>query len=304
MRLTNIKDDLFVYRGIGSAYSHHGELLQGVFSDQQGRLCHGLVTMPVRQKGSDVNFSHDRFLNELEVFPRHKTKALTAAKLTLDYFGISNSGQLYVDTYVEEGAGLGSSTADIVATCYAIANTFSLPISEQQIAKIAVMAECASDPLMFRNEVMLYAQREGRIIETLGSQLPSFGLISFSLGNPIATCNYSPKYSKDDIADFSYLLSLLRRAVDSSDVRLLGQVGVLSAQINQRFLPKLYFDEILNIVKINQLPGLQIAHSGNRVGILFSLNDSDKAARIIDTKNRLLHLGIRHVDIVNDVLNE
>ena len=291
------------FRGIGSAYSHHGELLQGVFRDQQGKLCHGLVTMPIQQRGAEVSFSYDRFLSQLAVFPKHKTKALTAAQLTLDYFGLSHSGQLYIDTYVAEGAGLGSSTADVVATCYAIANAFNLPISEQQVAKIAVMAECASDPLMFRKGVMFYAQREGRVIEVLGDRLPSFGLISFSLGEPVATCCYSPKYSGSDIDDFSYLLSLLRQAVDSADVRLLGKVGMLSAKINQRFLPKPYFDDILDIVEINQLPGLQIAHSGNRVGLLFSAEDSDKAERIIDTKNRLLRLGIRHVDIVNDVLN-
>lgn len=298
MGLTNVSDDFFAYQGLGSAYCHHGEILQGVFEDQQGKRCQGLVTMPIRQEGAQVSFSYDRFMNGLVVYPKQKTKALTAAKLTLDFFGLPCSGRLQIDTYVTEGAGLGSSTADVVATCYAVASALNLPLSEEQVAKIAVMAELASDPLMFDSGVMLYAQREGRIIEILGESLPSVGLLSFSLGDPIPTCDYSPNYRNSDINYFSYLLSLLRQAVESSDINLLGKVGVMSAQINQRFLPKPYFEDVLEIVEINQLPGLQIAHSGNRAGIVFSPYDSDKAERILDTKNRLLRLGIREVEMI------
>lgn len=42
--------------GTGHAPCHHGELLQGVFLDADGRRCAGLVTLPMAGPGSRAEF--------------------------------------------------------------------------------------------------------------------------------------------------------------------------------------------------------------------------------------------------------
>ncbi|TIV97685.1 MAG: hypothetical protein E5V77_12645, partial [Mesorhizobium sp.] len=42
--------------GFGQAIGHHGELLQGVFEDTDGRLCRGLITLPFASRQSTATF--------------------------------------------------------------------------------------------------------------------------------------------------------------------------------------------------------------------------------------------------------
>src|SRR5579862_9572530 len=42
--------------GVGRAYAHHGELLQGMFADGAGRLRRALVTLPQPSLGSRATF--------------------------------------------------------------------------------------------------------------------------------------------------------------------------------------------------------------------------------------------------------
>jgi len=295
-------NDQEVRYGTGSAPCHHGEILQGVFEEENGVNTQALVTLPMDRIGSSVMFSVDPGARETGVIPRHKKKALSAAVSTLKFLGASNiHGNLHIDTFVNEGSGLGSSTSDVVATCYAVANALGQYITPELVARISVMAERASDSTMHVGNTVLFAQQEGRIIETLGPEIPKLSILSFSLGPPIATCtNRVPEYTREDLQMFKRLLGMLRRGLECSDVKIIARVGLLSAKINQRFIEKPFFDEVVSIVETNYLAGLQIAHSGNRVGLIFCPDDRDVVERVIDTKKRLASLGIgnvRYMDI-------
>ncbi|RWE76169.1 MAG: kinase, partial [Mesorhizobium sp.] len=43
--------------GTGTAIAHHGELIQGVFKDDGGRLHRGLVTLPIAGLRSEATFA-------------------------------------------------------------------------------------------------------------------------------------------------------------------------------------------------------------------------------------------------------
>src|SRR6185295_10062531 len=103
------------------------------------------------------------------------------------------------------------------------------------IADLAVRAEIASDPLMFGDRVVLFAHREGHIIEDLGDCLPPLEVVGFNTdphGNGINTLAYKPaRYSWWDIEAFRAIIGLMRRAVQTQSSQLVGRVASASARI-------------------------------------------------------------------------
>ena len=167
--------------GFGMTDAHHGELLQGVFISSAGRLSRGLVTLPCNKFHSQAIFSpHQGTTVNLDIRPQNKSKAKQAAQLTLKHLGVDLGGELHIWTNIPIGLGLGSSTADVVATSIAVANALGKNLSPETIAKIAVDAETASDSIMFGNCATLFAQREGLVIEDFGNSLPPLEILGFN----------------------------------------------------------------------------------------------------------------------------
>ncbi len=95
-------------RGTGHAIGHHGELIQGVFEDEQGRLHRGLVTIPLDGLRSTAQLILNESAN-LSVVPREKTKALRGAHLTLEQLGRAKAGGLLrIESNIPVGHGYGS----------------------------------------------------------------------------------------------------------------------------------------------------------------------------------------------------
>lgn len=150
-------------RGEGHAIGHHGELIQGVFEDEQGRLHRGLVTIPLDGLRSTAQL----ILNEsaiLSVVPREKTKALRAAHLTLEQLGRAKAGGLLrIESNIPVGHGYGSSTADVVASIRAAAAALGTKLPPASISRLAVAAETASDATAFETEALLLRSGKGRL---------------------------------------------------------------------------------------------------------------------------------------------
>jgi uncharacterized protein involved in propanediol utilization len=72
---------------------------------------------------------------------------------------------------------------------------------------------------------------------------------------------------------------LFRRAIHAQDADLLGHVATASARINQRYLPKQHFDVLLHISRDAGACGVQVAHSGNLMGVLINAKEPDAAER-------------------------
>lgn len=107
--------------------------------------------------------------------------------------------------------------------------------------RIAVAAETASDSTLFTQQAVLFAQRDGEVIEAFRKSLPRISLVSVNCApdTEISTLDFQPaQYLPEDIEAFRPLRSLLRVAIDTGDLRALGRVTTASALINQRFLPK------------------------------------------------------------------
>ncbi|MFD9031944.1 GHMP kinase [Streptomyces sp. NPDC059567] len=268
-----------VSTGTGYAPCHHGEILQGVFLDAEGRRCAGLVTLPMAGPGSGAEFVRrpGTAPGAITVIPAGRTKAAQAAALAVaecaERSGLpSCGGELSVSGEIPVGLGMGSSTSDVIATVRAVADSYGLRLAPETVARLAVRAELACDPLMLDGRPVLFAQREGRVLEILGPALPPLVVVGCTLGGgaPVDTLALPVREADDaDLRDFERLRTLLRRAVATGDARLLGEVATASARRGQQLLSHPEFDALTVIARRVGAVGVQIAHSGAVAGVLF-----------------------------------
>ncbi|MFI1394344.1 GHMP kinase [Streptomyces sp. NPDC020681] len=265
-----------VSRGRGYASCHHGEILQGVFLDGRGRRRAGLVTLPMYGLGTTAEFVR-RPGTDLSVVPADRTKALRAAGLAVEECvrllgGPACGGELRLTADVPVGLGMGSSSSDVIAAVRAVADAYGLRLPPQTIAALAVRAERASDPLMLDGRPVLFAQREGHVLEVLGEALPPVVVVGCTLGGgrPVDTLSLpARRYDDEEVQAFEQLRSALRRAIADRDPALLGHVCTASAKRGQRTLRHAEFDTLRHVARRTGATGVQIAHSGNVAGLLF-----------------------------------
>ncbi len=284
--------------GIGYAQAHHGELLQGMFEDSAGRLRRALVTLPHPGRGSQAVFYPSQSHWGV-VAPPALTKARRAALLALREFSThpapAKGGQVEITTDVLVGIGMGSSTADVTAAIRAVADYHRVTLPREEIARLAVLAERASDPIMIDDRVVLFAHRDGVVLETLGHRLPPMVVVGCDTepGATVDTLRLQPaEYTDREIGAFQVLRAAMRRAIATEDVALLGRVATASARISQRYLPKAMLAPLLELCAEYQGCGLQVAHSGTVAGLIFDPRRPGTTERVRACVRRIEELGL------------
>ncbi|MCF3101945.1 GHMP kinase [Streptomyces roseoverticillatus] len=265
--------------GTGHAPCHHGELLQGVFLDDDGRRCAGLVTLPMAGPGSSAEFVRrpGTAPEALTVVPADRTKAARAAALAVAECAERTGqppcgGELRISCDIPVGLGMGSSTSDVIAAVRAVADSYRLRPAPGAVARLAVRAELACDPLMLDGRPVLFAQREGRVLEVLGPALPPLVVVGCALGGgaPVDTLSLPVHEPADsDVRAWERMRTRLRRAVATGDAQLLGRVATASARRGQQVLGHPEFGALTALARRVGATGVQIAHSGAVAGVLF-----------------------------------
>jgi uncharacterized protein involved in propanediol utilization len=218
------------------------------------------------------------------VAPASRVKAARAARETLAALGWpATGGYLELIGNVPTCRGFGSSTSDVLATIWAVQDAFGCRLPEAAVASIAVSAETASDSLMFSGRAVLFAQRDGTVIEDFGHRLPRLAVVGFGTsraGRGVDTLALRPpNYQASEVDRFTELRAMLRTALATGDVPLLGEVVTGSTELNQRHLPMEAYDLVRPIVRRAGAAGLQTAHSGDVAGLVFDGADPDVAAQ-------------------------
>ncbi|MFE4264075.1 GHMP kinase [Streptomyces sp. NPDC056883] len=265
--------------GAGQAPCHHGEILQGVFLDAAGRRCAALVTLPMAGPGSSAVFVRRPGTEPeaLTVAPADRTKAARAAVLAVAECARRTGqppcgGELRLTGEIPVGLGMGSSSSDVIAAVRAVADSYGLRLEPSTVAGLAVRAELASDPLMLGGRPVLFAQREGRVLEVLGPALPPLVVVGCALGGgkPVDTLSLPVTEVGDgDVRAYERLRALLRRAVATGSAELVGAVATASARRGQRVLCHPEFESLTALAHRTGAVGVQIAHSGAVAGVLF-----------------------------------
>ena len=272
--------------GRGASRGHHGEILQGVFRSGDA-LVHGLITVPCSEFGSTATY-YPSAGSTLAVRPSWKKKAARAAQSALNSLGgRSFGGCLDVNTRGSAGAGCGTSTSDIVAAVRAVADAHRVTFTPWQVARWAVAAETASDPTMLDEANLLFGQLTARAIERFSPATLEMVIVSGydQARPPVLTTEFPrPCYHRDQVATLAQLLAAARQAFAEDNLGLLADVATKSAVLNQKFLPKTAFGDVVDGCLAAGAVGVQVAHSGNLVGAIV-----DPASRHLD--RTLHHVG-------------
>ena len=270
----------FLASGLGVAHGHHGEILQGaLLRHVQGTPIPCLVTLPCVQFQSAATYL-PRYLAPLIVYPNNRHKARRAASLALAHLGFQDvGGVLLLSGNIPPRQGLGSSTADVVAAIRAVANAVGRHLPPGHIARLAVAAETAADPLMFETSALLFAQREGRVIERFARPLPPMEILGIrdpANGTGQDTLEGAPRcYDKRELREFEALRAGLATAIAHDDAAAIGAIATQSARLNQRFLYKPNLDRLAALGQAHGALGIQVAHSGTAMGLIFHPEDRD-----------------------------
>ena len=258
--------------GVGRCSGHHGELLQGAFPGPAGGLVRALVTLPFPVAGTVAMAELSPDPAEVAVCPPDRAKAAFAARLTLGRLGLRRGVRVILRGGMPAGWGLGSSTADVVATVRAVGSAAGVRLPAATVARLAVAAEGATDPLMFGGAVPLFGQRTGRVVRMLGDRLPPLHVVGCNPGGvPVDTLRHPPAvYSVAELRELARLATALERAVRQADVPGIGAVATASARLNQRFLPSPRLEELLALGTGLGAAGIQVAHSGTVAGLIFT----------------------------------
>jgi uncharacterized protein involved in propanediol utilization len=264
--------------------------MQGAFR-VGGRIRRGLVTLPCPLYRSRATFIPDSS-GAVLVRPAWREKARRAAELAISQLTPGAGGRLEMDSDVPLCRGMGSSTSDVLAAIRAVADSFGLVLPPATLGWLAVRAEKASDSLMFDQTAVLFAHRESGLIEDFGAGLPRLHVLGFAAGEPVDTLHYRPaRYTGQELDRFDELRCLLRQAIACQDAALTGEVATASTWINQKHLPIPRLAEICVAAADVGAVGVQTAHSGDIVGMLFDRNVPDLDDRTEMAQKLLRVLG-------------
>ncbi|MFE0020222.1 hypothetical protein [Amycolatopsis sp. NPDC059021] len=295
--------------GVGRAHSHHGELLQGCFGADRGRSVRALVTLPCPGRGSVAVFQPEEpGATAVTVVPSWRGKAAAAAELTgRRLTGGPVGGRLTVQSDLRPGLGLGSSTSDVTAAIRAVADSLRATLADEEVAEIAVAAEGAADSTMIARQPVLFAHREGVVLEHLPALPPLLvvGCDTAEGDGGVDTLALPPaEYSDAEAALFPVLLDGLRTACRDQDVAAVAEIADHSGRINERFLPKRGLARIRAAAGRTGGLGVQVAHSGTIAGVIFDDRDPGAGRRARDCADLLSEAGFHAVSLFRPVERE
>lgn len=264
------------WHGVGHCPGHFGELIQGMFSTSSGAPRRSLVSLTCRSIGTTSEALISQGQGDIYV-PKGKSKVQRAVRAYCDSKVIPEAINIDVriKSTIPEGIGMGSSTADIVSSIRALDQALGYHTPPEDILKLVMNAESACDSTMLCQDVKLFAQREGRVVENFGKPLSPLAIFGFDLmpGHFFKTDETPPaQYTVNEILTFDLLLERLRRGVARQDTGEICAIATESAQINQSKYPKHNFDKFIEIKNHCGALGICVSHSGTIAGLLFCIN--------------------------------
>ncbi|WP_312203398.1 GHMP kinase [Anaerospora hongkongensis] len=238
-----------------------GELVQGTIEGQNF-----LITCPI-----DVYSQAQIISSASTVLPEYQ-KAAAAMEMTLRYLGVTpQNDSILIQSELLIGKGMASSSADISAACQATALRYGKRLTADEIAAIALAIE-PTDAIFYPG-IMMFDHVAGKISRCLGNP-PPIDIVILDVGGEIDTLSFNRRQdlidrnqSKEQAVKLA--VDLVAAGIKQGDSRLIGEGATISALANQSILYKPYLEQIIEIGKYYGAVGVNAAHSGTVLGVLF-----------------------------------
>ena len=255
-----------------------GELAQGTIDGE-----HFLITCPI-DVYSEVT------VGTLDCMPSNVgNKVNTAINKTKQYLQVEGRHfEVKVKSDLPLGKGMASSSADISATCQSIALSVGRALSPDEIADIALSIEPTDG--IFYPGIVLFDHVHGRIRKPLGDALP-ICIAIFDVGGEIDTLHFNQRHdlkklNQENESEVRQAMKLIMEGLSNKDISLIGKGATISALANQKILYKPYLEDMITIALSWGAVGVNIAHSGTVVGVLFPMDKVENCPPCIEEIQR------------------
>lgn len=199
--------------------------------------------------------------------PRSMQKTGRALKIAMNLWGVRGFDvSLVRDSQLVGSRGYASSTADILASLYAMAACFDRFLSEEEATEIAISVE-PSDGLAWR-DLVLMDHRNFSCHRILGPA-PDLVLAVFDPGGEVDTVEFNKKARPCTPSCHDRILFDMERGLVDGDWRRFARASTDSAIANQSVLFKEELDLMLSSSLANGALGIVTAHSGTVSGAIF-----------------------------------
>jgi uncharacterized protein involved in propanediol utilization len=262
--------------GVGVAHGKFGELLQGALP---GKDANFLVALPILRYSIAKFHCSDSNTNKI-VYPPHKSKSATLVKKIMKYFNLNCDWELTIESELEEGKGLGSSTSDMIACARAVtaATGKNLPI---HILLTFLKEIEPSDGIMYEGVVCFY-HRNVLLHSQLG-YLSQLMIVGVDEGGVVDTVRFNRElrpYTSDEKAEYATLLNEMISAIQLNDLKKIGAISTKSAVLHQALYPKKNLSLFVDICNAVEALGVVIAHSGTYIGIILDKSHVDHLRKL------------------------
>jgi L-threonine kinase len=257
--------------GVGTGAGTCGELVQGVLGD--GRTFH--VTCPISKSSAVTIRLRESREWQITGAPPERRKLAMAIRSTADKLGLGPCAvHVRHASELDVGKGLGSSTADIVAAARAVAAAVGGELSSAELAAIATSIE-ASDGSMYP-QIVAFDQRGGALIRQF-DWWPQLAVVMVTPSTTLDTASADFTGQAALGHQFDRILDGLDEAVLARDGAAFARAATESAAFNQQFIPNQLFDVLVDEYERLGADGLNVAHTGTCLGLLFVLPERSEA---------------------------
>lgn len=201
------------------------------------------------------------------------------------------------------GKGMASSTADLAATAVVCSKYLGKKITEVEVASLCTEVE-PTDSTVF-SDFTLFDYINGDYIKHYDG-LSQFRILTLEGKDIIDTVEFNKrnniKTHFENRDNIKKALNYFEEGISKKDLSFIGKCGIISASQNQKILPIKDLYEIINLSLKYGGYGINIAHSGTVIGILYNEDRFNKDKFIYNIKSKKLienYLNIRDFKVVN-----
>jgi len=226
-----------------------------------------------------VSLTVDRF-SEMEIVPGGEKpsglwKSERALEMALEYFGakeLEGKVSFRRRKSLPVGKGFASSTADIAALLGALADFLGKKVREEEIARLALQIE-PTDSTFFSGWC-LFDHLQGEVFVSLPAP-KTLGVVVVELPGEVETLSVDRKRLRRHFELFACetekSFEMLERGLEEGDLSLLGRAATISSTIMQEYERNEVFDSLLEALWDIRALGINRAHTGRALGVLFDL---------------------------------